>query len=135
MACVIVVVQHKRFLKKSISYYIIEVRKQAVKIVSWLMLVVFLAGVAPKEYLHDVLFHHHDTVHPVYKKGEVVISGKHTHCGFLGFVFAPYVASGTQSLSFSGPRYYSAAYVLPSYHFSYSSAHTAFSLRGPPVRC
>jgi len=96
------------------------------------MLVVFFVGVAPKEYLHEALFHHHDTIHPVYKKGEIVITSKHTHCGFLGFVFAPYVATGKQILTFRESAVHSADYLIPSYHFSYSSTHFVSSLRGPP---
>lgn len=110
-------------------------RKQAVKIVSWLMLVVFLVGVAPKEYLHEALFHHEDTVHPVYKKGELVITNKHTHCSFLGFVFAPFVAAEKQYLSFEEVQTHSVNYVLPSYSFKYNAAHDAVSLRGPPAIC
>ena len=99
------------------------------------MLVVFLVGVAPKEYLHDALFHHHDTVHPVYKKGELVIGSKHTHCGFLGFAFAPYVASEQQFISFNDVSIYTEGYLLPFYHFNYFSGHHVASLRGPPAIC
>ncbi len=111
----------------------VSLRQQAVKIVSWVMLAVFLIGVAPTEYLHNALYHHHDTVHPVYKKGEIVITQKHIHCAFLGFVFAPYVAADKQFLLFEDVRVHTANYVLPSYHFRYSSQHTVTSLRGPPV--
>ncbi len=97
------------------------------------MLSVFLVGVAPKEYIHDVLFHHHDTVHPEYKKGEIVITGKHIHCAFLGFVFAPYVAAEKQSLLFKEEPVHAASYILPAYHFKYSTGHKILSLRGPPV--
>ena len=97
------------------------------------MLVVFLVGVIPKEYLHDALYHHHDDVHPVYKKGELVFTNKHNHCAFVGFVFAPFVATEKQFLSFSEYPVHSANYVLPSYYFAYSSVHESVSLRGPPV--
>ena len=97
------------------------------------MLAVFLVGVAPTEYLHDALYHHHDTVHPVYKKGEIVITQKHIHCAFLGFVFAPYVATDKQLLSFRDAQLHGANYVLPTYCFNYSSAHKVVSLRGPPA--
>jgi hypothetical protein len=96
------------------------------------MIAVFFVGVAPKEYVHEVLFHHHDTIHPVYKKGEIVITSKHIHCGFLGFVFAPYVATEKQLLSFKEVAVHTTNYLIPSYHFRYSSAHHAASLRGPP---
>lgn len=99
------------------------------------MIVVFLVGVAPKEYLHEALFHHHDTVHPVYKKGEIVFTPKHIHCSFLGFAFAPYVASGKQFLSFKQVTVHTAGYLLPDYHFLYPSEHFVASLRGPPAQC
>jgi len=97
------------------------------------MLLVFFVAVAPKEYLHEVLFHHHDTVHPVYKKGEIVITPKHIHCEFLGFAFAPFISSPAQTLTFREITVHITAYVLPSYQFRYSSAHHVASLRGPPV--
>jgi len=96
------------------------------------MIAVFFVGVAPKEYVHEVLFHHHDTIHPVYKKGEIVITSKHIHCGFLGFVFAPYVASEKQFLSFKEIAVHTAKYLTPVNQFRYSSAHHVASLRGPP---
>lgn len=95
------------------------------------MLSVFLVGIAPKEYLHDILYHHVDTVDPVYKKGEIVITAKHTHCSFLGFVFAPYTATEKQFISFKEVACY-IDYVTDSYHYNYSSAHKVVSLRGPP---
>jgi len=104
-----------------------------VKIVSWLMLVVFLLGVAPKEYLHDALFDHEDTVHPEYKKGELVITHKHTHCSFLGFVLAPFIAAEKQFLLFEEVIVHSACYLLPGNYFNYTAVHTAISLRGPPA--
>jgi len=92
------------------------------------MIAVFFVGVAPKEYVHEVLFHHHDTVHPLYKKGEIVITPKHIHCDFLGFAFAPYIASAAQTLTFRKVTVHITSYVLP----SYSSGHHVASLRGPP---
>jgi len=96
------------------------------------MLVVFFLGVAPKEYIHDVLFHHHDTVHRVYKPGEIVITGKHIHCEFLGFVFAPFVSTDKQFFVFKEFAVHTTCYVLPDYYYRYSSLHEAYSLRGPP---
>jgi hypothetical protein len=98
-------------------------KKQVVKIVSWLMLVVFLAGVAPKEYLHKLLYNHIDTVDPVYKKGEFVISKAHIHCSFLGFVFAPFVATGKQFIVVQRISHVT-QYLLSVYHYSYSSGHS-----------
>lgn len=109
-------------------------RKQVVKFVSWVMLAVFLIGVAPKEYLHSLLYHHTDTVDPIYKKGEIVITTKHIHCSFLGFVFAPYVATGTQLLSFKETVCYT-QYLPQLYSYYYTSSHKVLSLRGPPYSC
>jgi len=95
------------------------------------MLSVFLVGVAPKEYLHEILYRHTDTVDPIYKKGEIVITPKHTHCSFLGFVFAPFTATEKQFISFKEVSCYT-SYVTPVYHYNYSSAHKVVSLRGPP---
>lgn len=106
-------------------------KKRVVKIVSWAMLVIFLIGVVPKEYLHQILYHHTDTVDPELKKGEVVITGKHTHCSFLGFAFAPFVANEKQFLLLKESPCF-IEYLQPIYHFSYSSSHAALSLRGPP---
>ena len=98
------------------------------------MLVIFLIGVMPKEYLHDAVFHHHDTVDPVLKKGEVVISNKHIHCAFLGFVFGPYIATEQQTILFSDVSF-SYHYQAPNYHYHYFNSHKVVSLRGPPVAC
>ena len=96
------------------------------------MLVIFLLGVVPKEYLHDALFHHHDTIDPVLKKGEVVMGNKHTHCAFLGFVFGPFVATEQQHLSFEQVEL-SFHYLDPCYQYHYFDSHQVLSLRGPPV--
>ncbi len=106
-------------------------KKQVIKVVSYLMLVVFLLGVAPKEYLHELLYDHEDTVHSIVKKGELVISDKHTHCSFLGFVFAPFLATEKQFLTFREMVVYT-SYLLPVYHCFSSSTHSIVSLRGPP---
>jgi hypothetical protein len=95
------------------------------------MLFVFLAGIAPKEYIHDLLFQHTDTVHEVVKKGELVISSKHTHCSFLGFVFGPFIATQQHFLSFHQVAVYT-NYVLPVHGFHFCSGKEAISLRGPP---
>ncbi len=98
------------------------------------MLAVFLLGVAPKEYLHELLYHHTDTVDPVYKKGEFVISNKHIHCSFLAFGFAPYISAEKQFLSFKEIPFYT-NYILPCYQCYYTTAQRVLSLRGPPVTC
>ncbi len=98
------------------------------------MFLVFLTGVVPKEYIHDLFYDHHDEAHPVYKKGEIVFTSKHNHCSFLGFVFAPYVATEQQHITFTThlehKEHYTAFY---SYHFE--QVYTVPSLRGPPVLC
>jgi hypothetical protein len=99
------------------------------------MLAVFLIGISPKEYLHQALFHHHDTVHPEYKKGEIVITNKHIHCAFLGFVLAPFTATEKQFLSFNEIPVHAAKYVLTVYSFRCSSSQKVVSLRGPPAIC
>ena len=98
------------------------------------MLAVFLIGVVPKEYLHDLIYHHTDTIDPVYKKGEFVISNKHIHCSFLAFAFAPFVATEKQFLAFKEIPCYT-NYLLPVYHYNYVSVHKIISLRGPPYNC
>ena len=96
------------------------------------MFVVFFAGIMPKEYIHDALFHHEDDVHPIYKKGEVVITVKHNHCSFLSFEFAPFLAPEHHFLTFTETVVYT-GYVLPVYTSYYTAATRALSLRGPPV--
>src|ERR1035437_5477849 len=96
------------------------------------MLLVFLAGIAPKEYLHELFFHHHDTVEPILKKGEFVIHIKHTHCSFLSFQFGPFVASEEQVISFHEDANH-ADYLLPFYNCYYLNAFKVISLRGPPA--
>ena len=95
------------------------------------MLAIFLLGVAPKEYLHELLYHHTDTVDPVYKKGEIVITTRHIHCSFLGFAFAPYIAAEKQFLPFKENACYT-RYHQQFYQYVYSSYPKALSLRGPP---
>ena len=96
------------------------------------MLLVFLAGIAPKEYLHDLLFHHHDTVDAVLKKGEVVVGNRHNHCTFLSCQFGPYVAGEKQFISFKEPVAQT-DYVLPFYTCHFFNFSSVVSLRGPPA--
>ncbi len=57
------------------------------------MLLVFMAGTAP-EYLHGLLYQHHDTVDIVFKKGKFVFEKKHIHCAFLNFAqVAPLIST------------------------------------------
>ena len=95
------------------------------------MLVVFFTGIAPKEYLHELILHHHDAIHPDYKKGQFEFSRKHSHCGFLGFAFGPFVAQEKQYIAFTESIAFS-AFLISEYHFFYHSAPKTPSLRGPP---
>ena len=97
------------------------------------MLVIFLAGIMPKEYIHEALFEHEDTIHPNYKKGEIVITNKHTHCSFLGFVFAPFVATEKQFFKYADHIRHATVYILPDYNFKACTATVAGLLRGPPI--
>jgi len=109
------------------------VKKHVVKILGVFLFMVFLAGIMPKEYIHEAFFDHHDDVHPVYKKGEVVITKKHNHCSFLSFEFAPFLAAEQQHISFRESVIYT-GYVLPVYVHTYAATYSVRSLRGPPVK-
>ena len=106
-------------------------RTGVIKIVSWCLLVVFLAGVAPKEYLHTLFYHHSDTVHHEYKKGELSLGNKHTHCSFLGFVLAPFVASDPIYIPFRQVKFIG-HYTLPIYKLDCQVYQRLQLLRGPP---
>jgi len=108
------------------------VRQVVTKILSVLMLVVFLMGIMPKEYIHHALFDHEDDVHPAYKAGEVVITKKHNHCSFLNFEFAPFLAQEIQFLTFKETIVYT-GFVLSVIQYSYYTFPFLPSLRGPPV--
>jgi len=97
------------------------------------MMLVFLAGIAPKEFLHDLFFDHHDTEEPILSKNDVVIGRKHAHCSFLTFEFAPFIVSEHQVIRFKEALEHVAAYRLPYYHCYYSQSSLTVSLRGPPI--
>ncbi len=96
------------------------------------MFIVFLAGVMPREYVHDIVYDHHDDIHPVYKKGEVVVTNKHHHCSFLSFEFAPFLAGEQQFLSFNDNICHT-TYVIPVWYFHYITPFGVRSSRGPPT--
>ena len=96
------------------------------------MFFVFLAGVMPREYLHDIIHNHHDTIHPIYKKGEFVVTSKHNHCSFLSFEFAPFLATEKQFLLFRHVFSYN-THVVPPRYFHYATPFRVFSTRGPPA--
>ncbi len=95
------------------------------------MLVIFLLGVMPKEYLHGILYQHTDTEHPIYKKGEFVIGDKHIHCQFLAFALAPFVATPFIILAVKEITAYTVRYFFH-YFFRFSRFIGIASLRGPP---
>ncbi len=109
-----------------------KVKKQVVKILGVFMFLVFLAGVMPKEYLHGAFYDHEDVIHPIYKKGELVITKKHNHCSFLSFEFAPFLVTEPQHISFKDVVHY-AGYTLPVYACRYATEGRVVSLRGPPT--
>lgn len=106
--------------------------KQPIKVVGLLLFIVFLAGIMPKEYIHDALFDHVDDVHPVYAKGEIVITKKHNHCSFLSFEFAPFVTPQPYYFSHTEVSIYT-VFVLPIYSFHYFSPQQFVLSRGPPL--
>lgn len=86
----------------------------------------------PKEYLHDMLFDHHDDVHPVYEKNEVVFTSEHNHCSFVGFAFAPFIPTEKIFLKLTPEVRVYTKYLLPGYYYNYFVAYKTASLRGPP---
>ena len=97
------------------------------------MIVVFLYGIAPREYVHDLFAHHHDTQELVLKKGQHAITLKHTHCSFLGIDFGPFVSSEKQYLVFEHITYPTAKISFPIPHFNFFTTYKKRSLRGPPA--
>ena len=102
------------------------------KIGSGILLVVFLFGVVPPEYLHDIFANHHDGVDPILKKGQVVFMPKHTHCSFLGFEYAPFTVP-EQPFQFFETITHHTRWVNRNYYYTFSSRHQSLSLRGPPM--
>lgn len=96
------------------------------------MLVVFLVGSTPPEYIHDIFVHHQEGVDPILKKGESVIMPKHNHCSFLGFEFTPFVSTERVYVFFEHIEYVH-NWDQPFYYFHFSSVHKVVSLRGPPA--
>lgn len=105
--------------------------KQVTRILAGFLFLVFLAGIMPKEYIHDAFFDHDDAVHPVYKKGELVITKKHHHCSFLSFEFAPFIVPSVHVITFRQPVVH-AGYVHSYYFFCYSNPFNVAIPRGPP---
>lgn len=106
-------------------------KRQFTRIIGAFLFLVFLAGIMPKEYIHDAIFSHHDDVHPLYKKGEMVITKQHNHCSFLSFEFAPFLLPGVHVIKVKEPVVYT-GYVLPHYFSSYATPFFVVALRGPP---
>ena len=94
-------------------------------------MVVFLIGILPKEYLHDVIFTHKDDVHPIYKKGELVFYKRHNHCTFVDYFLAHYIYSNRLFYIFK--KYtqnidYKTTYIV----YPYYKTPKIVTLRGPP---
>jgi hypothetical protein len=85
----------------------------------------------PKELIHHALFDHEDDIHPLYGKGELVITKKHNHCSFLSFEYAPFIAPSTPTVVFTKLVVYT-GFVSSHYSFRYLSAVFTISGRGPP---
>ena len=107
-------------------------KQHILKVVSSIMFVVFLTGIVPKEYLHDALLHHHDDVHPIYKKGELVFTPKHHHCAFLVFGFGPFTAAERLGVVFHKFLVHKCNF-QPFYYTLLASPLKVVLLRGPPM--
>lgn len=108
------------------------VKSRVTRILGAFLFVVFLAGIMPKEYIHHAFFDHEDDVHPVYKKGEVVITKEHNHCSFLSFEFAPFVTTETFQLVFRDLPVHHAHFTV-GYDFLFTRLSETAYLRGPPA--
>ena len=107
-------------------------RKKVVNIISTCMLLVFMAGNMP-EYLHSLIYAHHDTIDLVFKPGKFVFEKKHIHCSFLNFEYAPFINTEKQVISFKEVAEHN-NYLLPIYFGYHFNTSKVISLRGPPVR-
>ncbi|MBL7691310.1 MAG: hypothetical protein JNM41_06940 [Flavipsychrobacter sp.] len=107
-------------------------KKQVVKLLGVFLFVVFLAGIMPKEYIHEAFFDHEDDIHPIYKKGEMVITKAHNHCSFLSFEFAPFLPAEVTVFSFHESAVHHEHY--SSFYVSYCPPVSGVRLlRGPPA--
>jgi hypothetical protein len=97
-----------------------------------LMLIVFLVGSTPPEYIHDMFAHHQDEIDSPIVKGQAVMTPEHHHCSFLGFEFAPFVSTEPDFLIFEHITHEN-SWRESFYYYNYSNDHKAVSLRGPPV--
>jgi len=96
------------------------------------MLMVFLVGSTPPEYIHDLFVHHTDGIDPLLKKGEQVLMKEHHHCSFLSFNLASFISPEKEYLFFEYITHVN-SWVMPVYHYRFSDAHDAIALRGPPT--
>jgi len=86
----------------------------------------------PKEYVHEAFFDHEDDIHPIYKKGEMVITKAHNHCSFLSFEFAPFLPAEVTVFSFNETAVHHEHY--SSFYESYCPPVSGVRLlRGPPA--
>jgi len=95
-------------------------------------MLVFMAGITPQEYLHDLLYDHQDSFDASLKKGELVITNKHHHCSFLNFEYTPYLPAAQPVFIFA-----TVVYGLPHHDAARAFLHAAdeatIYLRGPPA--
>jgi len=108
------------------------VRKPLIRILSAFLFVVFLVGVLPPEYIHHAIYDHEDDVHPLYGKGELVITKKHNHCSFLSFEYAPFLAP-SHVVFVAKERAVYTGYIQSVYTFRFQTPERVSSTRGPPV--
>ncbi|WP_105038560.1 hypothetical protein [Flavipsychrobacter stenotrophus] len=107
-------------------------RKLLTKMGMGLMLIVFLVGSTPPEYIHDLFANHQDEIDAPIVKGQAVMTPEHHHCSFLGFEFTPFVTTPHELLVFEFITHENTW--RPSfYYFNCSTGHQAVSLRGPPA--
>jgi hypothetical protein len=95
-----------------------------------LLLLVFLTGTMPRDFLHQEFAHHQDTVDTFHHDAQV--SKKHVHCDFLHILLAQYVSAAPCRLERTPEGFTNRNC------FFFATVHdTCFSctyLRGPP-RC
>lgn len=107
-------------------------RSPFLRIVSSFLFAVFLMGAMPKEMLHEVFYDHEDTIHPIYKKGEMVITKKHNHCSFLSFEFAPFLATEFRVFTFRKVTNHTTHFACY-YEYLFTAPFSFTKLRGPPA--
>lgn len=104
------------------------------RLLAAILLVIFSAGVLPKELLHDLLYSHKDDVHHACGKGELVITEKHNHCKFLSFEVTAFVSPEPIYVAFAEKEEYNKYVAYYDATEPSTEAHYTCS-RGPPCAC